>query len=57
MDIDKLKKSKDNRDSKDTSTQILSAFDDDAIVSCDFDISSQKLFVLTKSGVINLFNL
>ena len=27
------------------------------IVSCSFDISSQKLFVLTQEGVLSLFDL
>lgn len=46
-----------NGKNKETSILILPAFDDDMIVSCSFDISSQKLFVLTQAGVLTLFNL
>ena len=46
-----------NAKSKESSSLILPAFDDDMIVSCSFDISSQKLFVLTRAGVLALFNL
>ena len=36
---------------------ILSAFDNDQINSCSFNISSQKLYVLTCSGIFCVFNL
>lgn len=36
---------------------ILSAFDNDQINSCSFNISSQKLYVLTNSGTFCVFNL
>ena len=36
---------------------ILSAFDNDAINSCSFNISSQKLYVLTNSGTFCVFSL
>ena len=42
---------------KEAPIEILSAFDNDMIISCSFDISSQKLFVLTQEGMLTLFNL
>ena len=36
---------------------VLSAFDDDEINSCSFNISSKKLFILTQSGSISVINL
>lgn len=36
---------------------VLSAFDDDEVNSCSFNISSKKLFILTQSGSISVINL